>query len=645
MPAPATTAEHSVLLVEEYDALAVAIESALKKFAPQHRVHVARSLPEARTIALAHSPGLILLDFDPPHPAALAFFEQMRSALPETRVLVIAAGTPRDLPAERGPQGALQFLEKPFELVDFGAAVQALLGPWRETGTSRGTLCDFAFVDAIALACLAGGDVVLQLQAREGRSGQLHVHNGHIAHAATPDKEGESALVEMLSWNGGDFTEMSRAGISRHTIHGPWIVTLTEALRRARERQPIPAQPPVVEPKAPAPAKDGPKILIIDDTEMLLIFVEDSLAMTRPDLQIATAPSGLQGVKEVARLVPDLVLCDYDLPDIKGDEVCRRIGANETTAGVPIIMMSGHVHEMTAAAVKLPNVVATIAKPFLSDALVTLVQQTIKEGLPRRQLKANDASAPSSAAPVFSSAPDDRPSPSTDHALATEPPSVSEFLQPPMGSPIAHGESARTPVGPIPPAHRPPSLAANEVLLDLPLDVVAMQVNSSFQIESIRARPASPTVAIQIPALAKRAALPHETGFTLGPIDLDGSGHISTVRLLPTKQPFRQVESRTAFAIGGVTVLPSEESERLQLMSVGTSRMTMQLFAPLELVSVEFSANLEVKQLVLRCRGTAVRVTLNAQGSPAHSGASFESIAVQLDESRHITELTLASVG
>ena len=134
MPASATTAEHSLLLIEEYDALAVAIESALKKFAPRHRVHVARSLAEARAIALAHSPGLIILDFDPPHPGALAFFEQMRTVLAETRALVIAAGTPRDLPTERGPRGALQFLEKPFELVDFGAAVQALLGPWRETG-------------------------------------------------------------------------------------------------------------------------------------------------------------------------------------------------------------------------------------------------------------------------------------------------------------------------------------------------------------------------------------------------------------------------------------------------------------------------------------------------------------------------------
>src|SRR5438105_9272183 len=35
---------------------------------------------------------------------------------------------------------------------------------------------------------------------------------------------------------------------------------------------------------------------------------------------------------------------------------------------------------MTAVAGKLPNVVATIHKPFISDALIGLVQQTLKKG-------------------------------------------------------------------------------------------------------------------------------------------------------------------------------------------------------------------------------------------------------------------------
>jgi DNA-binding response OmpR family regulator len=654
---PATTAQHSVLLIEEYDALSVAIQSALTKFAPHHRVHAVRSLAEARLAALEQKPELIILDFDPPHFGAIAFFGEVRDVLPETRVLVIAAGITPDLIAERGANGALQFLEKPFELVEFGAAVQALLGPWMETGMSRGTLRDLALDDVAVLALSTPRNVVIEVRAGEGRTGDLHLGNRQITHARTTEADGKRALAEMLAWSDPHFIENIATESAPRTIHDPWAATLTEALREAKKTKrtrAAPAEAKVSAKPAVAPTKTGPKILIIDDTEMLLIFVEDSLALADPTLQMTTALTGLHGVKEAARIIPDLVLVDYVLPDIKGDEVCRRIGRNDSTARVPIIMMSGHVHEMTAVASKLPNVVATIAKPFISDALVAMVQQTLKEGPLREKPKfptekeiarARSADFAISKTPILSQ-PEQKPARRAMEGEGPATPAIttgSQKLAPPRPTtppPLPVLKTA-PPQKPEPVA---PRLAPNEVLLDLSLDVVAMQVNAAFQIGAIRARPASLTVAIEIPALTAKTALPLKTGFHLGPIDLDATGCISIVRLIPTSQPFCPVETRSAFEIGGVTVVPANERERLQLMSAAASSMTMQLFAPLELISVELAPNLEIRQLVLRCRGKAVRVSLNSQSSQAQSGASFEATSVQLDQSRRIDELTLTPI-
>src|SRR5213079_3312398 len=88
---------------------------------------------------------------------------------------------------------------------------------------------------------------------------------------------------------------------------------------------------------------------------------------------------------EIERAKPDLVLLDYSLPDINGDEVCRRLLHNDKTSRIPVLMMSGHVPEMSKAAATLDNVVATIAKPFLSEALVGLVEETLAEGRPVRK--------------------------------------------------------------------------------------------------------------------------------------------------------------------------------------------------------------------------------------------------------------------
>src|SRR4029077_182568 len=107
-----------------------------------------------------------------------------------------------------------------------------------------------------------------------------------------------------------------------------WPAIVVEAFREAQSEiaEPQPAQPETIQPRT------GKKVVVVDDTEMLLIFVEDILATSEPELQITTAISGTDGLREVERVIPDLVLLDYSLPDFNGDEVCRRLLENERTA-------------------------------------------------------------------------------------------------------------------------------------------------------------------------------------------------------------------------------------------------------------------------------------------------------------------------
>jgi hypothetical protein len=127
----------------------------------------------------------------------------------------------------------------------------------------------------------------------------------------------------------------------------------------------------------------------------------------------------------------------------------------------------------------------------------------------------------------------------------------------------------------------------------------------------------------------------------LGPTDLNHNGKISTVRLIPTTKPFQPAETRNAFQIGGVTVIPNETRTRVQLTPAGTTPMTMQLLAHLELDAVELSPTFQVAQLALKWRTNAVRVTLSSK--PAElNGAVFEATSVKLDASSRIAELLLS---
>jgi DNA-binding response OmpR family regulator len=604
----------SVLLLEEYDALAAAIGSALKKFAPQHEVSVARSLDQAKKLAAKIAPELLVIDVDPPWPGLTDFLEKMRSAHANARALVIGAAIPSEIAAERRSFGALQFIEKPFELAAFGAAVQALLGPWRESESEspRGTLRTLNVIEVILLSCAANAPAVVEVDGGARRFGEIHFAQGQVTHVEAGKLMGAEALREILTWPDAEMHEAKKPGSVRRPIQKNWVGIVVEALREARATQVVSVSREEKAAPAKPRAKAGKKIVAIDDTEMLLIFVEDVLATADPDLQITTALNGTEGLKQIEQVIPDLVLLDYSLPDLNGDEVCRRLLQNERTANVPVLMMSGHVPEMRATEAQFENVIATIEKPFLSDALVSLVQQTL------------------TAPPRIKQAP--KPPPKE-----RQPPVV----VPPTPAPPAPVEEEFEAPRRLTPAVRMASTGESDAVLGLFLEVVSMQLTSQLQMGTIRARPASLIVSLHLPWPAARNAIPGQIGFQLGATELDGKGRISTVRLIPTAKPFQPSQTRSAFEIGGVAVIPNEKTRaQVQLTPAGTTPMTMELLAHLEVAQVELSATFELAQLILKWRTNEVRVTLNPK-APEQSAARFEASAVKLDGSGRIAELLL----
>lgn len=636
IPSPTgTTPPASVLLLEEYDALAAAIGSALKKFAPGHPVSFARSLAEAEAIAGKTPPALFVVDVDPPSPGLTDFLEQLRSTNPDARVLVIGAAIPKAIADERGSFGALQFIEKPFELADFGAAVQALLGPWREAESgSRGTLRALALSDLVLLQCAAGTSAILEVKAGRRRYGEIHVLNGQISHAETDKLVGIEALEEILTWSESRLTEGKKRPSSNRTIRGAWETALLEILQRAKTTQT--AEAVAEEKREPARvAKPTKKIVVIDDTEMLLIFVEDVLATDHPDWQITKASNGASGCKEVERVLPDLVLLDYSLPDFNGDEVCRRLLQEEKTAHVPVLMMSGHVAEMRSAAARFENIVATIEKPFRSTALIDLVQRTLDGAPPQMAVPSEYTSEIETRAPA----------PPLAEEQAKPPPPLPSVTARPRPAPISSLSPAEPKIlrttSVMAPVSAPVVSTSTEAVLGLFLDVLSMQFTPQLQMGTIRAKPSSPTVSLHLPS-SMRQALPVETGFQLGRAELDSNGHIATLRLIPTMKPYQPTKTRNAFEIGDVAVVPGEARERVQLTPALAAPMTMQLLAHLDLAGVELSPSFQVSQVVLKWQSSRVRVTLSSKATAGDpQGAAFEIAVVQLDASGQIAELLL----
>lgn len=669
----------SVLLIEEYEALAMALTSALKKFAPQHRTRVVQSLSDAESAAVEIGPQLFILDFDPPHSNTIDFLNRMRAAHPDARVLVVASGTSAEFAAERYGPNAVQFVEKPFELADFGAAVQALLGPWTEvsTGDSRGTLRDLNVRDFVPLECVSGATAILKITASDQRVGEIHFLEGHICHASAPGLSGIDALHEIMRWENARGIEAPRAGNGPRTITGPWLPVFLEALKASRPpalESDTPAAP-LIPPEEPVSPKLGKKIVVIDDTEMLAIFVKDSLAIADPSLQIFTALSGNEGIKETVAILPDLVLLDYSLPDLPGDQVCEQLLQNEATAKIPVVMMSGHVQQMTATGDRYPNVAATIAKPFISEALVELVTQIlVRTSIPAPQPQETTITEPTeSNAPKGATSPEAKPTrqgngkkparkgassksskemtakvvplpPAKPTPTAAETKSVTPKSETPAPEPSAVSPEIRPlETKPSKPAqsvsHPTKSAISNRgtVVLGWGMEVVSVQFTPRFQIGTLRVRP---TASMSLTHLQESSVIGNggPAGFELGKVELDSNGHIKTMRLRPTRAPAGSVLTRKGFDIRDVNLL--NESACIQFTARSVAPMVMQLLATFKLIGVELSDRFEVAQLILQPEGNRVRITFDPN-SRGNRGTEFETVGVQLDASARVVEFVL----
>jgi MinD-like ATPase involved in chromosome partitioning or flagellar assembly/CheY-like chemotaxis protein len=80
------------------------------------------------------------------------------------------------------------------------------------------------------------------------------------------------------------------------------------------------------------------KVLAIDDDEKVLDIVRQTLTEDEFELRLETETR--DGMREVLRFRPDLILLDYILPEISGMDALREMKEHNLTKDIPVIIMS-----------------------------------------------------------------------------------------------------------------------------------------------------------------------------------------------------------------------------------------------------------------------------------------------------------------
>jgi sigma-B regulation protein RsbU (phosphoserine phosphatase) len=111
-----------------------------------------------------------------------------------------------------------------------------------------------------------------------------------------------------------------------------------------------------------------PVVLVIDDDADFCALM--ATVIQSEDCQAVVATDGLSGLRLVREFSPDLVLCDYSMPDIDGAEVFRILQSDSEMEDVPRVLMSGH----GCPDLRLIPADAFIAKPINTQSLRRLIR-------------------------------------------------------------------------------------------------------------------------------------------------------------------------------------------------------------------------------------------------------------------------------
>jgi len=115
------------------------------------------------------------------------------------------------------------------------------------------------------------------------------------------------------------------------------------------------------------------KILVVDDEPNILTVIRSYLETE--GFQVHEAQDGGQAMAVFEKVYPDLIILDLMLPNITGEEVCRRI---RTISRVPIIMLTAKVDEENIIGGLKLGADDYVTKPFAPRQLVARVEALLR---------------------------------------------------------------------------------------------------------------------------------------------------------------------------------------------------------------------------------------------------------------------------
>ena len=131
-------------------------------------------------------------------------------------------------------------------------------------------------------------------------------------------------------------------------------------------------EPVVVAEEKPQETPELPKagrrqhVVIVEDDAEIREFLQGELSS---DYHVTACANGREGLSEVLRTTPDLVISDVMMPEMDGNTMCSKIKANASTSHIPVILLTAKSRDEDQLEGLEMGADAYVMKPFNMDIL------------------------------------------------------------------------------------------------------------------------------------------------------------------------------------------------------------------------------------------------------------------------------------
>ena len=177
--------------------------------------------------------------------------------------------------------------------------------------------------------------------------------------------------------------------------------------------------------------------LIVDDAPFIRDLVKKALRGQFPGLQIEEAVNGRKAQQLLSRQGFDLILCDWEMPEMSGLELLQWFRGQPGSEKTPFIMVTSRGDKENVIEAIQSGVSDYIGKPFTNDQLSAKVKKALHrsgklELLMGRQATASTGTADDSVSHLMGGKPS-----APVAAPAPKPPAVNPFERPPQANKLA----------------------------------------------------------------------------------------------------------------------------------------------------------------------------------------------------------------